>query len=62
MFIDADKQAPQDWDAVARYLATQGRTLDRDAGIRQFASGVANMNYLISVDGRPAVFRRPPNT
>ena len=61
MFIDADKQAPQDWDAVARYLATQGRTLDRDAEIRQFASGVANMNYLISVDGRQAVFRRPPN-
>lgn len=62
MFIDADKQAPQEWDAISRYLATRGKTLDRDAGIRQFASGVANMNYLISVDGSPAVFRRPPNT
>lgn len=62
MFIDKDSQAAQDWDAIERYLAGQGMKLDRDVEIRQFASGVANMNYLISVDGKPAVFRRPPNS
>ena len=27
---------------------------------RQFAGGLANLNYLIHLDGKPAVLRRPP--
>ncbi len=61
MFIEKGGEAPQDWDAVDRYLRGQGMEFNREAEIRQFASGVANMNYLISIDGKPAVFRRPPN-
>lgn len=61
MFIDNSRAAVQDWDAVAHYLAGQGMTLDREREIRQFASGIANLNYLVSLDGKPAVFRRPPD-
>lgn len=34
--------------------------LDRDVEPRQFAGGLANLNYLISIDGASVVFRRPP--
>jgi aminoglycoside phosphotransferase (APT) family kinase protein len=34
--------------------------LDRDVAPRQFSGGMGNLNYLISVDGRAAVLRRPP--
>ena len=37
-----------------------GLRLDRDPPPRQFAGGLANLNYLIHLDGRPAVLRRPP--
>jgi aminoglycoside phosphotransferase (APT) family kinase protein len=36
-------------------------SLDADVPARQFASGLANLNYLVSVDGGPVVFRRPPD-
>ena len=42
------------------YLAGNGLRLDRDPPPRQFAGGLANLNYLIHLDGRPAVLRRPP--
>lgn len=61
MFIDSNVATKQSWDALAKYLGQRGMTLDRDVEVRQFASGVANMNYLISLDGKLAVFRRPPN-
>ena len=34
--------------------------LDDDPPPRQFAGGLANLNYLIYLDGKPAVLRRPP--
>ncbi|HEY8288455.1 MAG TPA: phosphotransferase family protein, partial [Acetobacteraceae bacterium] len=49
-----------DWDAVRRYLAGYGLALDREPPPRQFAGGLANLNYLIHLDGKPAVLRRPP--
>jgi aminoglycoside phosphotransferase (APT) family kinase protein len=61
VFIEPSREAPQDWEAVARYLGGLGMRLDREFPIRQFASGVANLNYLISLDRKVAVFRRPPN-
>ena len=49
-----------DWGAVAAYLAAHGHRLETDPPPRQFAGGLANLNYLIQMDGRPAVLRRPP--
>jgi aminoglycoside phosphotransferase (APT) family kinase protein len=50
---------PQDWSALAGWLAAQGAALGT-AAPRQFAGGFGNLNYLIEVDGSPAVLRRPP--
>jgi aminoglycoside phosphotransferase (APT) family kinase protein len=51
---------PLDWNAVRTHLATHGHILDPDPPPRQFAGGLANLNYLIHLDGQPAVLRRPP--
>lgn len=51
---------PQDWLRLAEYLARHGMELSLGEPPRQFAGGLANLNYLITVDGREAVLRRPP--
>jgi len=51
---------PLDWAAVGSYLARHGHRLDTDPPPRQFAGGLANLNYLIHLDGKAAVLRRPP--
>ncbi len=51
---------PQDWDRLAAWLAAQGRGLDAGVPPRQFSGGLANLNYLVSIDGSPTVLRRPP--
>jgi aminoglycoside phosphotransferase (APT) family kinase protein len=56
----AEHSVPLDWDAVRAYLAGHGLRLDRDPPPRQFAGGLANLNYLVHLDRRPAVLRRPP--
>ena len=61
-FLPSEALIPQDWQSVASYLLPQGMHFDHDVEVQQFASGLANLNYLISVDGKPAVFRRPPNS
>jgi aminoglycoside phosphotransferase (APT) family kinase protein len=53
-------QVPQDWPRLAAYLRAQGLHLDLDVEPRQFATGLANLNYCVSVDGALAVLRRPP--
>ncbi len=55
------REAPeaQDWAALGDWLAAQGMQLDAREP-RQFAGGLANLNYLIHVDGTPVVLRRPP--
>jgi aminoglycoside phosphotransferase (APT) family kinase protein len=55
-----DESAPLDWEAVRVHLAAHGLRLEADPPPRQFAGGLANLNYLIHLDGRPAVLRRPP--
>jgi aminoglycoside phosphotransferase (APT) family kinase protein len=54
------ESVPLDWDAVRVYLAEHGLGLDADRPPQQFAGGLANLNYLIHLDGKPAVLRRPP--
>lgn len=56
----AAESVPLDWPAVRSYLAAHGKRLDLDPPPRQFAGGLANLNYLIHLDGKPAVLRRPP--
>jgi len=54
------ESVPLDWATVRRHLADHGMRLDAEPPPRQFAGGLANLNYLIQLDGRPAVLRRPP--
>jgi aminoglycoside phosphotransferase (APT) family kinase protein len=54
------ESVPLDWSAVRAYLAGHGLRLDDDPPPRQFAGGLSNLNYLIHLDGKPAVLRRPP--
>jgi aminoglycoside phosphotransferase (APT) family kinase protein len=56
----AAESVPLDWGAVRTHLATHGHRLDADPLPRQFSGGLANLNYLIHLDGKPAVLRRPP--
>ena len=59
MFRATAETTPQDWTALSAWVTRQGHTLDA-LSARQFAGGKANLNYLLTLDGRPAVFRRPP--
>lgn len=59
-FTPVTGSAPQDWAALSHYLARCGAVLG-PATPRQFAGGLGNLNYLIEIDGEPAVLRRPPN-
>jgi len=60
LFRPESETVDQDWAALARYLDGQGLTLATAPAPRQFAGGLANLNYLVVVDGREAVLRRPP--
>lgn len=59
--IAAANVIPFDRAKLARHLAAHGLDYDAQEDIRQFAGGLANRNYLIHVDGRPVVLRRPPS-
>jgi aminoglycoside phosphotransferase (APT) family kinase protein len=59
-FKPAPQSAPQDWAALARWLARSGAKLGPTPAL-QFAGGFGNLNYLIEIDGKPAVLRRPPS-
>lgn len=54
------ESVPLDWPRAATYLAAHGHALRTNPPPRQFAGGLANLNYLITLDGKPAVLRRPP--
>src|SRR6516165_10707544 len=56
----ATESIPQDWSALACYLARLDTTFG-PAPPRQFAGGFGNLNYLIEIDSEPAVLRLPPN-
>jgi aminoglycoside phosphotransferase (APT) family kinase protein len=56
----AASAVPQDWARLSAYLSSQGLQLARNEEPRQFAGGLANLNYLLKLDGQEAVLRRPP--
>lgn len=55
-----DAAVEQDWSRLAAYLAGQGLTLSLNPPPRQFAGGLANLNYLLVIDDKETVLRRPP--
>lgn len=60
-FKSVSQTHPIDRQRLAAYLGTVGLTLDPRHPIEQFATGLANINYRLMVDGNPAVLRRPPD-
>ncbi|MDH3451179.1 MAG: phosphotransferase family protein [Gammaproteobacteria bacterium] len=50
----------QHWDALAAHLAAAGLPLATSRAPRQFATGYANLNYLLELDCGRYVLRRPP--
>ena len=48
-----------DWDRLRAYLADHLGPAEQ-MRVQQFPNGSANLTYLIHLDGRPLVFRRPP--
>ncbi len=59
-FHGPDTETVQPWERLAAYLAAHGLSFDCGRRPRQFLSGMANLNYLIALDGTPRVLRRPP--
>jgi aminoglycoside phosphotransferase (APT) family kinase protein len=55
-----DESVNHDWTRLAEYLGARGLSLSLDPGPRQFAGGLANLNYLLLIDGKQFVLRRPP--
>lgn len=48
------------WPNLAQHLAQAGIAFDTDFAPERFSSGFGNLNFLIRMDGEPAVLRRPP--
>ncbi|MHA1537888.1 MAG: phosphotransferase family protein [Alphaproteobacteria bacterium] len=59
-FLIAEASQPQDWEKLAVHLKKAGLAFEALPAPRQFAGGFGNLNYLLSVDGKPMVLRRPP--
>jgi aminoglycoside phosphotransferase (APT) family kinase protein len=59
-FVDPAVQAAQPWERLAAHLRQHGHEFAPEPPPRQFAGGFGNLNYLIRLDGKPAVLRRPP--
>jgi len=57
----ASDSHPIDRRRLAHYLEHEGFQLDPGAQIQQFAAGLANINYLLTIDDIPVVLRRPPD-
>ncbi len=60
VFRSAAESATLDHEQLARYLDGIGLPLDRTEPIRQFGTGMANINYRLAAGGRRLVLRRPP--
>lgn len=48
-------------ERLARHLASSGMHLDIPSGAQRMSGGLANRNYIVQVDGRHCVLRRPPD-
>ncbi len=59
-FRTADQAVDLDRGRLRTYLSERGFAFDASQELRQFAGGLGNLNYLIEIDGKPYVLRRPP--
>ena len=59
-FRSPERMFNQNWPALAQWLKVGGHDFDLEFTPRQFRGGVGNFNFLIRIDGRYAVLRRPP--
>ena len=51
---------PMPWVELYKYLKSIGKNLTFNPAPERFLSGMGNLNYKITLDGRPVVLRRPP--
>lgn len=61
VFRSANDTHAIDTDRLADYLAKHGMQLSREGEVKQFATGLANINYRMQIDGQNVVLRRPPD-
>lgn len=61
VFRAATDAQPIDAGRLAAYLSGIGLPLDPSVPIRQFGTGLANINYALAAGGRKLVLRRPPD-
>ena len=61
VFRPAAESVPIDEARLAAYLAGIGLPLDTSEPVRQFGTGLANINYRLTAGGRRLVLRRPPS-
>lgn len=61
VFRGAAESVPIDRARLAAYLAGVGLPLDPNEPVRQFGTGLANINYRLAAGGRRLVLRRPPD-
>ncbi len=61
VFRSVHDSAALDTGRLADYLASIGMPLDTAEPIRQFGTGMANINYCLMSGGRRLVLRRPPD-
>ncbi len=59
-FREPDQGHPIDRQRLSAYLRSNGMRLGNE-DVRQFATGLANINYRIVIDDRQMVLRRPPD-
>lgn len=64
MTIDQPKEVREgeelDTDSLAKWIRQERPALAGDIEVRQFRSGHSNLTYLLRIDGRELVLRRPP--
>ncbi|OXT02164.1 hypothetical protein B7H23_04380 [Notoacmeibacter marinus] len=49
-----------DLERLAAHLSRHGLTLDRSIDPKRFSAGYGNMNFLLQIEDKPLVLRRPP--
>jgi aminoglycoside phosphotransferase (APT) family kinase protein len=59
-FRTAETTTPLNWVGLAAYLRDRDMQFNPATKPRQFAGGFGNLNFLLAVNGRAMVLRRPP--
>jgi aminoglycoside phosphotransferase (APT) family kinase protein len=59
-YFAPEHQQPQNWARLAEWLRARGHAFAPDPPPRQFTGGMGNLNFLVTLDGKQFVLRRPP--